>query len=967
MKKKIAVFLSAVMIFANFDNCFLIRAEEPNNIVSCKEEVSVEENAVSVPDISGDIDSASEDIVLEEADFWEEDNCLETEDDASELAESMEISADDGSDSTAASADNPGEITDSDGMFNETAFEDGWIQTDEYEKPAERLEVEEGTKLSGNIFINGVDIGYAGGDYFSTTGKECACHGRGTCGEASDCTCTTENGACQCYGFAKWCQKKLFGCSETGAGSPAQFMNLGSLSAGNMSAENLKELLYGKAMPGAHIRTAGDQHSLIITSIDENGFSIVQANGSNNLEYSGYYKCRIGTYDYTWQSYAASTYGQRGIAYVNTPKELPFEGVLDEPVAGAVYECQDVIFQGWAICGTGAAEVFCVMNGSDRYDCAHYTREDVKEKYSILETNQVGFQIRIPKEILKSGENTFLLQGYDKQGNEHTIAEGSVFYKGIKVTPDNIELWKSEKRILEVNQLSDDYIWSSSDTSVATVTQTGIVFAAGKGTAVITVTDGEDSGNCTVTVKEPSIRLSSSKTSIYKDCTKTLTATVKGKSQTVTWSSDNKKIATVSSAGKVTGIAAGTATITAKANGVTAKCTITVLKPTIKLSGSSGSVYKGCLKKLTATVKGKSQTVVWSSANKNIAVVSKYGNIYGANPGKTVITAKANGVTAKYVITVLKPVVKFKENRISMRIGQKETFSVTVKGKSSTVAWASTNTQVAKVTSSGKVYALGTGTCYIIARANGVSAYCKVTVIRSRVSISLSKLSVYLNKNGKFTLKATVLGTLQKPIWRSSNPGIATVSSNGVVTAKKAGVAYITAWVGNEKAECKIYVHNYIELLQFWGQDVNTVKNGLKKKVNYGNGWTISEDYPRKYFYVHGGPTFTAFYGNSVNQIDYCTPFMGGFSVNGIYPGMDMTQACQELTSRGWSKISSSLRKKLIEEYKFNALKNTVQNRAYTKGNYIFVMAGSELVGGILYSKIIPDKEHILFKYISFA
>ena len=82
-----------------------------------------------------------------------------------------------------------------------------------------------------------------------------------------------------------------------------------------------------------------------------------------------------------------------------------------------------------------------------------------------------------------------------------------------------------------------------------------------------------------------SIKLNTKKISLEIGKTTTLTATVTGKSQKVTWKSSNKKIATVSG-GVVTTKKAGKVTITAKANGKTAKCVVTVKQPDYK------SIYK---------------------------------------------------------------------------------------------------------------------------------------------------------------------------------------------------------------------------------------------------------------------------------------------------------------------------------------------------------------------------------------
>ncbi len=132
--------------------------------------------------------------------------------------------------------------------------------------------------------------------------------------------------------------------------------------------------------------------------------------------------------------------------------------------------------------------------------------------------------------------------------------------------------------------------WTSSNTSVATVSSTGLVTAKAAGTATITATAQDGSGKkgtCTVTVTNPtvlvtSVTVSPSSATLNVGNTKQLTATIAPSNATnkaVTWSSSNTSVATVSSSGLVTAKAAGTATITATAqdgSGKKGTCTVTV-------------------------------------------------------------------------------------------------------------------------------------------------------------------------------------------------------------------------------------------------------------------------------------------------------------------------------------------------------------------------------------------------------
>lgn len=211
---------------------------------------------------------------------------------------------------------------------------------------------------------------------------------------------------------------------------------------------------------------------------------------------------------------------------------------------------------------------------------------------------------------------------------------------------------------VQVNGVSVPATWKSSNPSVASVSGSGlagIVTALKSGTAVITGTADGKSVTCRITVRKvsqkASISLKPSSVTIYVGKTSQLKATVTGKSQTVTWTSSNKSVATVDKNGKVKGINNGTATITAKANGLKATCKVTV-KSKISVNPSTMLVYLGKTGQIKATVIGKSKKVTWTSSNKAVATVSKNGKVKGIKEGKAVITAKANGVKATCTVTV---------------------------------------------------------------------------------------------------------------------------------------------------------------------------------------------------------------------------------------------------------------------------------------------------------------------------
>lgn len=152
------------------------------------------------------------------------------------------------------------------------------------------------------------------------------------------------------------------------------------------------------------------------------------------------------------------------------------------------------------------------------------------------------------------------------------------------------------------------------------------------------------------------IVLNSKKATIYIGDTYQLIATLYNMKGTVKWSSSRPATATVSVKGEVVAKKAGSVTIMATANGKIETCKITVKKPSIKLNKSNATIYTSGNKtiQLNATVKGSSKKVTWKSSNKTVATVNSKGKVTAKKAGTVTITAKANGVTAKCIVTVKK-------------------------------------------------------------------------------------------------------------------------------------------------------------------------------------------------------------------------------------------------------------------------------------------------------------------------
>ena len=224
--------------------------------------------------------------------------------------------------------------------------------------------------------------------------------------------------------------------------------------------------------------------------------------------------------------------------------------------------------------------------------------------------------------------------------------------------------------------------WSSSDETVATVSSSGKVTALMAGQADIIATAGGKSATCVLTVSNvevTSVTLNKSTLSLTKGSNETLTATVlpqNATEKTVVWSSSETSVATVDATGKVTAVGAGSATITATAGTITATCTVNVAIPVTSIriysrergtEVSSFSMYPFDTDDLSvvcyptdATDKSlyeNSSNQTWT-LSKTGYVLCTFGLISALEEGigkSTVVTVRANGLSASCTISVLNP------------------------------------------------------------------------------------------------------------------------------------------------------------------------------------------------------------------------------------------------------------------------------------------------------------------------
>ena len=361
------------------------------------------------------------------------------------------------------------------------------------------------------------------------------------------------------------------------------------------------------------------------------------------------------------------------------------------------------------------------------------------------------------------------------------------------------------KATVNPSSVSDQSVtWESSNTEVATVASDGKVKGIKAGTATITCTSAAigQSTTCKVTVSY--VKLDQTEAILEKGKTMTLAPTVypsKQTDQSVTWKSSNTEVATVSTAGKVKGVKAGTATITCTsvATGLSTTCKVTVSY--VKLDKTAVSLEKGKTITLTPTVypsKQTDQSVTWKSSDKTVATVSTAGKVKAVKVGTATITCTsvATGLKTTCKVTVVSGAVTLNKTEAFVEKGKTLTLKATVTPTTladKSVTWKSSNTDVATVSSAGKVKGVKYGTVTITCTsvATGVSATCKITV--GKVVVNVSEIT--LKKSREIVLIPTLYPTSladKSVTWKSSDKTVATVTSDGKVKGIAAGTATIT-------------------------------------------------------------------------------------------------------------------------------------------------------------------------------
>ena len=246
----------------------------------------------------------------------------------------------------------------------------------------------------------------------------------------------------------------------------------------------------------------------------------------------------------------------------------------------------------------------------------------------------------------------------------------------------------------------------------------------------------------------------------------------------------------------------------------------------ISLNKDNLTLEEGATEQLKATITPSDATyrnVTWTSSNDSVASVDNSGNVTAKSIGTAVITATTkDGKSADCTVTVKKKEIAIdyiylNTSYLSVKKGGSTKLTATVGPDNTTfskaVKWTSSNESVATVDTDGNVKAIAAGNATITAETvNGKTASCSISVYeRPITNIAFSDSTISLKEGSSYRINASISPsdtTDDKTLtWTSSSPAIATVDSDGNVTAKKAGTTVITATsVNGVTAQCQVMV-----------------------------------------------------------------------------------------------------------------------------------------------------------------
>lgn len=299
--------------------------------------------------------------------------------------------------------------------------------------------------------------------------------------------------------------------------------------------------------------------------------------------------------------------------------------------------------------------------------------------------------------------------------------------------------------------------------------------------------------------------------------------------KTITWSSNDEKVATVDSLGVVTAVKAGETEIQIAVDTVKASCKVFVNEEIIEieeviLNETEIELVEGDSFQLTYTIKPENanyETVTWTSGDETVATVDSLGMVKAVAAGATEIELAVDTIIVSCKVIVNELVIPVEEiilSQTSLVLFEGDTVRLTFEvvpenANYETVKWSSTDETKATVDQDGLVTAIAAGAAGIKLEVDDAEEICIVLVkkpVPHVEKVILNENSIELTEDDTFQLAFTIEpedAEYETVTWTSSNPAIATVDENGLVTAVSEGNADIIVAVDNVEAGCNVKVN----------------------------------------------------------------------------------------------------------------------------------------------------------------
>ncbi|MBQ9952027.1 MAG: Ig-like domain-containing protein, partial [Clostridia bacterium] len=376
---------------------------------------------------------------------------------------------------------------------------------------------------------------------------------------------------------------------------------------------------------------------------------------------------------------------------------------------------------------------------------------------------------------------------------------------------------------------------------------TGVMKAVSKGTTTVGFeTLNGKYATCRVTVVDAPTSMELSRTEMSVGELLTASLSVKfneGELGWIKYSSSDETIATVDGSGKVTGVKAGEATITALTlNGVKAECLVHVVHApdSVELNMDSSNMAIGGKIALEAicTYQGTGDclaALTWKTSNSKVATVTADGVVKGVRAGSATIRAVAqNGEYADCTVVVRnKPTkVQFAAASVSVGVGQKVNVPAKVFFSGGSCDFSINDSSYARISvddttvaridpATGDVIGVDVGRTYIrLTTYNGKKAACGIVVAPGPEWISFSHAILTMSEGETQSMNCELSpGSITRLTYTSSNPGVVSVSGadeNCILTAHAQGSATITAVSANgRKTSCEVTVMAKPDRIEF--------------------------------------------------------------------------------------------------------------------------------------------------------